>query len=449
MAPIPDLPVELWRHILSFLPSEYIRKVMGISRNLFEMAMDDIYRELLCFPSADKMLDTLPYIRNSKISSRVRHVIIRPFLNSIEASREVEPSNSRTHYTKSFFTLIRRRPPEIPVDPSNRYMKALQDARDIILACTSVSALTVVLRNGYLDITLAPSFKSFLRSLWPSIGAYLRTLSVVVTLEESPIVLDPRLLRHLPNLTEYALHIASSKSDPFPRKRFISEYVVPFMERLPRTLESLHITTSIFIDFNTLFDVINLPSLCRLRISIKPPLDVIFRSSSTSSIPSLASFIERHQSNLRELSVRIQRSVESSPLVEERWIETGAHYLSFPKLRAFEVEIPPFFATSSWLQNWQTGNLFLPPLPQLKSFTLDGKRQSFTGVKALLDALVRSGSTGTLRRIALLVDEMTPELIDMFSDKLPLLKDLDITFKGYKMSQSADGITRHVPELAT
>ena len=42
----PDLPVELWIEILSYLPRTALHKLIGVNRFLFELALDDIYEEL-------------------------------------------------------------------------------------------------------------------------------------------------------------------------------------------------------------------------------------------------------------------------------------------------------------------------------------------------------------------------------------------------------------------
>jgi hypothetical protein len=42
----PDLPVELWIEILSYLLRTALHKLLGVNRFLFELALDDIYEEL-------------------------------------------------------------------------------------------------------------------------------------------------------------------------------------------------------------------------------------------------------------------------------------------------------------------------------------------------------------------------------------------------------------------
>ena len=41
-----DLPPELWLEVLSYLPAIYLRKMMGVSRTLYALALPEIFREL-------------------------------------------------------------------------------------------------------------------------------------------------------------------------------------------------------------------------------------------------------------------------------------------------------------------------------------------------------------------------------------------------------------------
>lgn len=48
-----DLPVELWLEVLSYLPRSALRKMIGVNRILFELALNDLYEEVR-FISDDK-----------------------------------------------------------------------------------------------------------------------------------------------------------------------------------------------------------------------------------------------------------------------------------------------------------------------------------------------------------------------------------------------------------
>ena len=44
--PTPDLPLELWLEILSYLPRSALHRMIGINRTLFELALDEKYEEI-------------------------------------------------------------------------------------------------------------------------------------------------------------------------------------------------------------------------------------------------------------------------------------------------------------------------------------------------------------------------------------------------------------------
>lgn len=49
----PDLPIELWIEILTYLPRTALHKMIGVNRLLFELALNDLYEEVR-FISDDK-----------------------------------------------------------------------------------------------------------------------------------------------------------------------------------------------------------------------------------------------------------------------------------------------------------------------------------------------------------------------------------------------------------
>ena len=54
--PTPDLPVELWLEILTYLPRSTLHKLVGVNRTLFELALNDLYEEVRLI-SDDKDMD--------------------------------------------------------------------------------------------------------------------------------------------------------------------------------------------------------------------------------------------------------------------------------------------------------------------------------------------------------------------------------------------------------
>lgn len=59
----PNLPAELWLKIVSLLPRGQLRKLVGINRVLFTLAMDDIYREVRFMDDDRNMLKTFHQLK--------------------------------------------------------------------------------------------------------------------------------------------------------------------------------------------------------------------------------------------------------------------------------------------------------------------------------------------------------------------------------------------------
>ena len=58
MRPTPNLPVELWPEILSYLPRSALHNMIGINRLLFELALDDLYEEIRFISNDTEMWKT-------------------------------------------------------------------------------------------------------------------------------------------------------------------------------------------------------------------------------------------------------------------------------------------------------------------------------------------------------------------------------------------------------
>lgn len=53
--PASDFPPELWSEIVAYLPRSDLRKMIGVNRFLFELALNYIYEEVR-FTSDDKQM---------------------------------------------------------------------------------------------------------------------------------------------------------------------------------------------------------------------------------------------------------------------------------------------------------------------------------------------------------------------------------------------------------
>jgi len=59
---VPDLPLEIWIEILSYLPRGFVRRMIGINRLLFELGMNEIYKEVYLMEHKSVGLETLGQI---------------------------------------------------------------------------------------------------------------------------------------------------------------------------------------------------------------------------------------------------------------------------------------------------------------------------------------------------------------------------------------------------
>ncbi|KAG6840949.1 hypothetical protein C0991_003133 [Blastosporella zonata] len=314
--------------------------------------------------------------------------------------------------------------PPHQTETTKRSNEVLQFAQDTMVKCTEVISLTIILH----DLTISPflSFAPFMRSLWSFLSPTLQKLTVDITIEKATAVMDLTAFRDFPNLTDLTLNLAYSR---FPsRTGTIKDNILPFVMSLSGILESLTISTSMLVDLNPLFDGLpHLPALHKLAVSMTIP-SVITRGPTPAS-SSLAPFIKRHQASLQHLSVRIHHSL-THQLLEDSWMSRGSPGLDFPNLRVFQLGI---FSSSFLMDsdlNWHTAIFFLPHLPQLESLTIYGALP-FQNVNALFDALSVAGAKPTLRRMTLKVKYMNAELIDLLAHELPLLEELELSFRWY------------------
>ena len=61
--PSPDLPIELWIEILTYLPRTALHKMIGVNRPLFELALNDLYEEVRFISDDKEMLKTFKQLK--------------------------------------------------------------------------------------------------------------------------------------------------------------------------------------------------------------------------------------------------------------------------------------------------------------------------------------------------------------------------------------------------
>ncbi|KAG5635868.1 hypothetical protein H0H81_009826 [Sphagnurus paluster] len=419
----PDLPVELWLEILSMLPAHSVRKMMGISRILFEMAMDDIYQELHFESDGDQMLRTFQQLQYPNLARRVQHFYIRPnFLPGAEVCGRAE------RISKKFLC--------IPIGSSTRYesppsrkslqqsISTLEFAKGTISHLLNVQAVTIVLHD--LAVTPVPSFVPFLHVLFSSLGHNLRKLTLNLTLPKLPIVLDSKISRELHALVDLEVILANSR---FTAKESIKDTLVPFTRSLAGTLESLSISTLMMVDLNPFFDGVGYLPKLRKFVLIFELSFVVFQSPAPAA-SYVARFISRHQEILQHLTVRIQHP-HFFPFHEESWMQTYSVNLKLPHLRTLELGVLARAYDARFPLDWRKNVQHLPSLSQLENLIIFNTTLSIEDVEALLEALHHSKSCDILQRLSMKITILNSRLVDLLASRLPSLTYLELTFGEY------------------
>ncbi|KAG5649644.1 hypothetical protein H0H81_002718, partial [Sphagnurus paluster] len=394
--------------------------MMGISRILFEMAMDDIYQELHFESDGDQMLRTFQQLQYPDLARRVQHFYIRPnFLPGAEACGRAE------RVFKKFLC--------IPIGSSIRYesppsrkslqqsISTLEIAKGAISHLSNVEAVTIVLHD--LAVTPVPSFVPFLHVLFSSLGHNLRKLTLNLTLPKLPIVLDSRISRELHALVDFEVILANSR---FTSKESIKDTLVPFTRSLAGTLESLSISTLMIVDLNPFFDGVGyLPKLRKFVLIFGLSFGIFQSPAPAASY--VARFISRHQEILQHLTVRIQRF----PFHEESWMQTYSVNLKLPHLRTLELGVLAR-AHDAFPLDWRNNIQHLPSLSQLENLIIFNTTLSIKDVEALLEALYHSKSSDILQRLSMKITILNSRLVDLLASRLPSLTYLELRFGEYR-----------------
>ncbi|KAG6850374.1 hypothetical protein H0H93_014328 [Arthromyces matolae] len=425
--PTPDLPTELWFIILSLLPWSYRRKVIGVSRHLFEIAMDSLYNEFRFVADDKQMVRALKQLKHPSICLRVRHIYIRPdFLPGVDTTQAM--THKRT--ILSFPTRLFKRRSDSTSD-LKRAQEVIQLANDNLHKCTQAIALTIVLHD--LDISPVPSFTKFFQSLLSIHGSRLRDLVVDVTLEKWLMILNPSVFQHLSNLTSLTIKLSGSRFTE-PSGGIVKESVVASIASLSQTLESLIISTPTLIVLNPLFDgVARLPALRKFILSINIPFVMEYRVQirPTSSLPA---FIKRHQATLQHLAIRVHHC-QTFLLPYELWLLNDGLDLS----KIEQLELGVFSSPSLRLGNtsWSQAMASLPALPLLRSLIIHDKVLSFSEIEDLCNILSASKAMATLRHLELKIRQISPKVVDFFAQRLSLIEEFELAFEGLHLSVSS------------
>ncbi|KDR72860.1 hypothetical protein GALMADRAFT_228550 [Galerina marginata CBS 339.88] len=419
--PTPDLPAELWLEIIAHLSRGALHKMMGVNRTLFELAMDDIYEEVRFISIDEEMLRVFQQIQSRVVANRVRRFIIQPdFLPSLEEQTPVI----------RFWKILQTKPLR-PNDPETS-KAILSIAERAIPLCKNLQEIEIIVY----DLSLTPSFNSFINSLWKadSVGLNLRSLLIKTTMVKIAPIIRPLIksFKSLPKLENISLDISPSRKGLSP-----AEYDIAI-----GTLKSF------FIAFKGNLKAIKLSSPPDLRRSLASllggtlafpnlrKLEVL--SVFTLEFQSISRCVTNHADTLEHLSIKLcYRNADNLNMGYGNWINPPANYhgstlfrwITLPKLRTLKIALQESdrFALGTAIDA-RTFTI-LPNLstfaPSITSIILSDLPLSFRRISDLVSGLSRGD---ILENLSLMATTLSPSLFDLFALKLPDLKTLTVDF---------------------
>ncbi|KAJ3572755.1 hypothetical protein NP233_g2862 [Leucocoprinus birnbaumii] len=398
-----DLPPELWKQILSYLPRGTVGKMIGINRMLFELGMNELYGEVLLMDYRGAGLKTFQQIRNSNIASRVYSLHIQPsFLLRMSCKgKPMRDMNENRPQRKKRKSDIRA---------------FLDTALTSISDCAQLRQLNVIIHDQCISNSLA----KFLQKLFKRVGRNLESLTIDMTLPSFLSihhVFNPKLL---PRLSTLIIKINDSRG---PTSKDQARRARKALHSIIQPLNAtLHILAFEVINFNLSKIFQKLEQLPKLH-SLELRAEVGF----STLIPTIhfVTFLKHNADNLERLVIRrptvdVPSSWNLEAIIGRLYNLLCVQHL--PKLKELVLEVDYTSILESLTTHVRTF------VPHLKNLTLTGQRSTLDHVQlsSLLHGL--GGGDSGLESLKISVSRFSPEHLELFSTSLPNLKRLDLSY---------------------
>ncbi|EKM76366.1 hypothetical protein AGABI1DRAFT_131451 [Agaricus bisporus var. burnettii JB137-S8] len=335
----PDLPLELWMEVLSYLPPGYIRRLLPINRQLFHLAMEDKYEKLEVISADLRTLERircnnpfvifenicLPLHGRSPIGLQyVRRLEIRSSPHPYDNSRFLSPLGCRTNQSTEPTTLI-------------------QALRDALLHCARLEEVTLYLY----DLEWKPAFSSLMSALLSQKGGSLQKLYIDADLfgisgwlrffsaQSSSL---PHLVYLSLKLKITQLRDAQSRFSGLRVGNRTGSGIAAFIKAHKRSLRTLvlHLHPQFtLVDTSSLFDIGRLPHLKKLELSVS--------IAKVSRLEVLELFLLLNGNTLEYFNLKFMRSILHSTLqfdsAYQIILDDVLPNLHFPVLSEFSMDI--------------------------------------------------------------------------------------------------------------
>jgi len=259
--------------------------------------------------------------------------------------------------------------------------------------------------------------------------ANLRKVSLDISLENVTNLLGPSF--HVQHLEELHLCIHSENIESaFEQSNIMESHLAPAISRHRATLRILIIESWKAADLSPLFRAIDhLPALQDLSIAI--PVEPIYLGDPEG----LTYFLNMNRSNLQTLRLRATQyggpGLTPDPISFDAWIKDALIGVNLATLRALDIRSNLFPVDTSAFCLQQFSHT-------ITSLSLTGCYRSYDDVEVAINLLnndpLRRETLDTLR-ISLIA--LSPQLLDLISEKLPNLSRLELIVK-YALPHAKD-----------
>lgn len=406
-----DLPPELWLEILSYFPSSFVIKLVGVNRFLFELALAYKYEELQLLSCDKSALNNFQQLHYENVASRVRSLLIRPdFLTPFDSKVPTLSRRKRSsRWLKKLISSHDDDPSQAPPQGEGLVSKTLKSATKDLTKCRNLQEVKIIVN----DYIITDTFQRFLANLWGALGGNLQKLSIQTTHPTVPLLLGSVVEHHakLPNVSSFDLTLMHSRQ---PMKEGDPEQtiktIVQFLESFKTPLSSFAFSSLIACDLSPLFEKVEvLPNLKKLDLLF------IMCGVTLSSRASLANFLARQQHTLEHLVLGPRPRYEFFFPHESElhlFLTQELKVVHLPMVTTFHVREPTLPPT-----------LVPEIMPNLRHLIVDNDGDiNEEKLRSILDA-----TGGMLEALDICIADLTVSMLDMLAKDSPKLQRLTVS----------------------
>ncbi|EAU86666.2 hypothetical protein CC1G_07324 [Coprinopsis cinerea okayama7 len=430
---VPDLPVELWLQIAEFLKPEDKVRLLGVNRLFFELAMDQLYRNLsLVSSDIGVFIEAMNTLKNPTVARRVRTVTIWP--NSMLAAINSDKNQfERLHRraaqvaqrveSEGFLSRMKRKviknDVQPPVSTSNTFLPRLERKKLFIEGMARLSNVeeVAVYLGKYAGIpTLIDTnfLSECMQALWASVRQTARCVSFDIPTSAFDSIAQATM-DNLPSQLfrlELLLRCPTKRLPPVAELANLASPVATFVKTAFDTVDTLK-SLKLFADIPGLYEA--LPVIPQMRCLALEDSVLLRRAGENGS--KLHEFLVKN-TQLEDLTLII--SYWPCPPIsptEERVL---------PNLKKLAIALPDRLFKCS------RSAAFLSSISQNVTELTLKSLSYYSDLKVLFDILSRADrETGTrttqLRKLEVTLSELSPASISLIAKWCPHLADLKLT----------------------